>query len=92
MLVGTQSIAVVGPGIWAANSSVRARNASAPPFFTAIEVMTGMPSAADMAPAFDAAIESLHARHALKTDSVMGSLGGPEVTAGFVRRDPTPTP
>ncbi|MES2991360.1 MAG: carbonic anhydrase, partial [Pseudomonadota bacterium] len=51
-----------------------------------------VPSAADMAPAFEAAIESLHARHALKTDSVMGSLGGPEVTAGFVRRDPPPTP
>jgi carbonic anhydrase len=38
-----------------------------------------VPGAAEMADAFDAAIESLHGRHALKTDSVMGSLTGPEV-------------
>ncbi len=38
-----------------------------------------VPNAADMAGAFDEAIASLHARHALKTDSVMGSLSGPEL-------------
>ncbi|HZT55180.1 MAG TPA: carbonate dehydratase [Burkholderiaceae bacterium] len=36
-------------------------------------------NAADMADAFVAAIDSLHGRHALKTASVMGSLGGPEL-------------
>jgi carbonic anhydrase len=39
--------------------------------------------AAEMAAAFDSAIESLHLRHALKTDSVMGSLNGPELPRVF---------
>ena len=51
-----------------------------------------VPSAAEMATAFDAAIESLHARHAAKTESVMGSLGGPELAPAFASRGPTPTP
>jgi carbonic anhydrase len=42
-------------------------------------------SAADMAGAFESAIESLHARHALKTESVLGSLGGPELAPVFTR-------
>ena len=41
--------------------------------------------AAETAAAFEAAIESLHARHALKTASVMGSLGGPELPPVFAR-------
>ena len=51
-----------------------------------------VPSAAEMAPAFDAAIDSLRARHALKTDSVMGSLDHAEGTAALTRRGPIPTP
>jgi carbonic anhydrase len=51
-----------------------------------------VPGAAEMAGAFDAAIESLHARHAAKTESVMGSLGSPEPAPAFARRGPTPTP
>jgi carbonic anhydrase len=42
-------------------------------------------SADEMAGAFDAAIASLHARHAAKTDSVLGSLGGPELPPVFSR-------
>ena len=49
-------------------------------------------NAADMAGAFEAAIVSLHARHALKTDSVMGSLGGPELAPVFTRRGPATLP
>ncbi len=44
-----------------------------------------VPNAAAMAGAFDEAVESLHARHAKKTESVMGSLGGPELPAAFAR-------
>ncbi|CAM5785026.1 carbonate dehydratase [Rhizobacter fulvus] len=51
-----------------------------------------VPSAAEMAPAFDAAIDSLRARHALKTDSVMGSLDHAEGAAALTRRGPIPTP
>jgi carbonic anhydrase len=51
-----------------------------------------VPSAAEMAPAFDAAIDSLRARHALKTDSVMGSLDHAEGTAALTRRGPISTP
>jgi carbonic anhydrase len=51
-----------------------------------------VPSAEEMASAFDAAIESLHARHASKTESVMGSLGGPEPVRAFAGRGPIPTP
>ena len=47
-----------------------------------------VPGAADMAGAFAAAIESLHARHAVKTESVMGSLGGPELAPAFSRARP----
>ena len=51
-----------------------------------------VPAAADMASAFEAAIESLHARHALKTASVMGSLGGPELARVFSRRGASNSP
>ena len=44
-----------------------------------------VPSAAEMAGAFEAAIDSLHARHAAKTESVMASLGGPELSPVFTR-------
>ena len=47
-------------------------------------------AAADMAGAFDAAVASLHARHAMKTDSVMGSLGGPELPTVFTGTAPKP--
>ena len=45
-----------------------------------------VPNAAEMAGAFATAIEALHARHAAKTESVMGSLGGPELPPVFTRR------
>jgi carbonic anhydrase len=51
-----------------------------------------VPGAADMAGAFEAAIESLHLRHAMKTDSVMGSLNGPELPSAFTRGAPSKTP
>ena len=51
-----------------------------------------VPNAAGMAGAFDDAIESLHSRHALKTESVTGSLGGPELAPVFTRRGPGPSP
>jgi carbonic anhydrase len=47
--------------------------------------------AAEMAGAFEAAIESLQSRHALKTDSVMGSLNGPELPRVFTSAVP-PSP
>ncbi len=49
-------------------------------------------NAADLAAAFEAAIESLHARHAIKTDSVLGSLGNPEPSAAFARGGPVGAP
>ena len=45
-------------------------------------------NAAELAGAFVAAIDSLHARHASKTDSVVGSLTGPELLPAFARRTP----
>jgi len=48
-------------------------------------------SAAGMAGAVESAIESLHARHAAKTESVMGSLGGPELPPVFTRGGATKT-
>lgn len=51
-----------------------------------------VPDPASMADAFDTAIESLHARHALKTESVLGSLGGPELSSVFDRRTPAGSP
>ncbi len=42
-------------------------------------------NAAEMADAYDAAITSLHARHAIKTESVLASLGGPELAPVFTR-------
>jgi carbonic anhydrase len=50
-----------------------------------------VPKADAMADAFEAAIESLHARHAMKTESVMGSLGGPEIPPLFTGGTPAPT-
>ena len=47
-----------------------------------------VPNADAMAGAFETAIESLHARHAMKTESVMGSLGGPELALVFGRTTP----
>ena len=47
-----------------------------------------VPNADAMAGAFETAIESLHARHAVKTESVMGSLGGPELALVFGRTTP----
>ena len=44
-----------------------------------------VPNADAMAGAFETAIKSLHARHAMKTDSMMGSLGGPELALVFGR-------
>ena len=50
-----------------------------------------VPNAETMADAFEAAIESLHARHAMKTESVMGSLGGPEISPLFAGGTPRST-
>ena len=47
-----------------------------------------VPNAGAIADAFDAAIESLHVRHALRTESVLGSLGGPELPPVFARSAP----
>ena len=49
-------------------------------------------NADDMASAFKAAVESLHGRHAEKTDSVLGSLGGPELAPVFARGGSTKAP
>ena len=51
-----------------------------------------VPTAADLAGAFDAAIVSLHRRHALRTDSVMGSLGAPELAPAAAGPPAPPMP